>query len=228
MGKHADEYATPQTSDQLVSRWLLDVTAQVAPRPHLNLSPARCALLVIDPLRFFVDPSGGSFLPASTAACKNIERLVEAWRGLGATIVYTRHCHRGPSDTGMMGRFYRGYIDCAAPDSALSDCVKPAPGELVIRKNTYDSFLGTNLQQHLERMGIEQVLITGVMTHLCCETTARSAFCRGFEVYVSADATASSTERLHTSALLTLADGVAVVMSTQQVLERCETSTHSS
>jgi isochorismate hydrolase len=56
---------------------------------------------------------------------------------------------------------------------------------------------------------------------MCCETTARSAFCRGFEVYVGADATASSSEERHLQSLLAMADSVAVILGSGEILDRC-------
>jgi isochorismate hydrolase len=68
------------------------------------------------------------------------------------------------------------------------------------------------------------VLITGVLTHMCCETTARAAFCRGHEVYLPADATASSSEDRHLGSLLAMADACAVILDTEEVLARCGAS----
>ena len=61
-------------------------------------------------------------------------------------------------------------------------------------------------------------MICGVMTHLCCETTARDAFMRGFDVYFVMDATATCNEELHLSSLLTLSHGFAVMVETEEVL----------
>ena len=89
----------------------------------------------------------------------------------------------------------------------------------MVRKTTYDAFLNTELEDILGSAGVDQVLVTGVLTHMCCETTARSAFCRGFEVYVAADATASSREELHLGSLVSMADSVAVIVGSEEVLE---------
>jgi isochorismate hydrolase len=137
-------------------------------------------------------------------------------------VVFTRHGHEGPHDLGVMGKFWGDYIRADEPDAEILSQLSPNAGEPVIRKTTYDAFVGTDLAQILEDRGIEQVLVTGVLTHMCCETTARSAFCRGFEVYVVADGTASSSEERHCASLMAMADSVAVVMSADEVLERCE------
>ena len=77
----------------------------------------------------------------------------------------------------------------------------------ILPKSQYDAFYGTDLEHRLHESGTQQVVIGGVMTHLCCECTARSAFVRGFEVYFVVDATATYNEELHRASLLTLSHG---------------------
>jgi len=135
-------------------------------------------------------------------------------------VVFTRHCHLKGTDLGMLGKFFTDHIDCDEKDSYLVSELSPANDEMVFRKDTYDSFYNTGLKEHLRASGIEQVLVTGVLTHLCCETTARSAFVRGFEVYLAADALAATTEELHIGSLLGLAAGFAVIGDTAEILEK--------
>lgn len=220
----ATAYATADNLPALTRIWLESVRSQVAPRPHLQLQPQRCALLVVDMVRYFAHPTGRAWLPSAEAALSRIQLLLGAWRRLGAPVAFTRHGHTGPGDLGMLGRFYSDWIRAEGPESQLLPALSPRPGELVFRKTTYDSFLGTPLQAWLEEQGAQQVLITGVLTHMCCETTARSAFCRGFEVHVAADGTATTSEARHLASLVSMADCVAVVHSTEEILRRCSTS----
>jgi nicotinamidase-related amidase len=136
-------------------------------------------------------------------------------------VVFTRHGHLGPQDLGMLGRFFSDYIRADEPEAAIVDALAPRPGEDVFRKTTYDAFLGTGLEEVLRGAGVTQVLVTGVLTHMCVETTSRSAFCRGFEVYVPVDAVASSDEEHHLASLLNMADAVAIVTSVEEVRARC-------
>ncbi len=216
-------YATPQDLRAQTRAWLGEVRAQVAPRPHLELDPDRCALLVVDMVRYFAHPTGRAWLPTAEAILPRILLLLGAWRLRGAPVAFTRHGHTGPQDLGMLGRFYSDWIRAEGHESQLVPSLSPRPEELVFRKTTYDSFLDTPLQAWLEDRGVRQVLITGVLTHMCCETTARSAFCRGFEVYVAADGTASTAEARHVASLISMADCVAVVHSTEEILRRCST-----
>jgi isochorismate hydrolase len=214
-------YVTEMNLDSHAQAWLEQIRASVPARPDLVVAPERCALLVIDMNRYFAHPKGRCFLPAAEAITERIGRLLGAWRERKGTVIYTRHGHEGPHDLGMLGKFWSDHIRADEPDAEILDRLAPAAGEEVIRKATYDAFIGTELEQQLGDRGIDQVLVTGVLTHMCCETTARSAFCRGFEVYVVADATASSSEDRHLSSLMAMADSVAVVVSASEVLERC-------
>lgn len=195
--------------------------SQVRSRPNLVLHPDECALLVVDMINYFAHPQGRAYLPASDIPTANISLLLATWRRRRAPVFFTRHCHEGSHDLGMLGRFFSDYIRAGHPESEIIPSLAPQTGETTIRKTTYDAFFDTNLTEALREAGAGQVLITGVLTHMCCETTARAAFVRGFEVYVPADACASSCERLHVGSLLSMADSVAVIMSTEEVLEQC-------
>lgn len=218
------EYVTEQTLDAACRRWIDRVRQSTASRPALQLAPKRCALLVIDMVRYFADPGGRCFLPAAAAITPRVTRLVRAWHAFGGSVVFTRHAHEGAHDLGMLGRFFDDYIRAGEPEAELIDVLTPAPADAVLRKTTYDAFLGTPLSELLDERGCDQVLIAGVLTHMCCETTARAAFCRGYEVYLPADAMASSCEERHLASLEALADAVAVVLSTEEILERCPPS----
>jgi bifunctional isochorismate lyase / aryl carrier protein len=203
------------------TRWLSEVKAQVRPRPQLQLQPDRCALLLIDLQRAFTSPTERTFLPAAAALLPRVKRLLAAWRARGGMVVVTQHGHRSARSAGMMGRFYASVIVRGSPAAALAEEVLPKAGELLVHKHTYDAFHHTRLERALRARGIEQVLIAGVLTHLCCETTARSAFVRGFEVYVVADGTATRSERLQLGSLLAVADGFGRVVDTKEVLGAC-------
>lgn len=217
-------YIDEEGLDMAAAEWLEQIRRSVAPRPGLKLQPERAALLVIDMLRYFADPAGRCYLPAARAIVPRLEALLSAWRTAQRPVVFTRHGHHGEHDLGMLGRFFSDYIRAGEPESEIIDRLCPGPGERIIEKTTYDAFLGTGLQSLLEELQVEQVVITGVLTHMCCETTARAAFCRGFEVYVPVDGVASSTEALHVGSLLSMADAAIVAMSTSEVIERCATT----
>ena len=102
-------------------------------------------------------------------------------------------------------------------DGTVDSELIPEIGELteadeVVEKNTYSAFENTRLQEMLVEKGVEEVIITGVMTNLCCETTAREAFVKGFRVFFSTDATATSDLELHEATLKNMAHGFAYLV----------------
>jgi len=162
-------------------------------RHHQTLDPRRSALLVIDMQRYFLDESSGAFLPASQAIIPGVLKIIECCSRAGSPILFTRHLNTD-ANGGMMSPWWHG--DLIRPEDPLSE-VSPrfdvSKGK-VVEKSRYDAFYQTQLEEALRGQKISQVVICGVMTHLCCETTARSAFMRGFEVFFTVDGTATQNE----------------------------------
>jgi nicotinamidase-related amidase len=92
-------------------------------------------------------------------------------------------------------------------------------GEIkIFVKNQYDAFYHTDLEGYLRSKNLEQVIITGVLTNLCCETTARSAFVRGFGVFFPVDATATYNKEFHLSTFRNLGFGFCPIMTTADLI----------
>ncbi len=212
-------YVSEANLDEKATGWLTELRSRVAPRSQFRVEPGRAALLVIDMNRYFADPSGRCFLPAAAAIIGQISKLVTRWRTSRMPVVYTRHGHEGEADLGMLGKFFSDYIKKGTPESEIIPALAPTSDDTVIEKTTYDAFLNTPLEAMLRDRGVDQVVVTGVLTHMCCETTARSAFCRGFEVFVPVDGVASSDETRHLGSLLSMADAVAIPTRVDEVIE---------
>jgi isochorismate hydrolase len=174
--------------------------------------------MVIDMQDYFLDEGSHAFIPESRAILPNVKALLDAYRRGGLQVVFTRHAHGKDEDPGMLGRWWADVILEDDPSSRIATVLEPMESEPVIRKNRYSAFQGTDLDVFLRARGIRSVVITGVMTHLCCESTAREAFMKDFEVYFVVDGTATQSEDLHISSLKTLSDGFAVPVTTDDVL----------
>ncbi len=199
----------------------IDWRAAIAPydRPDRIYRPGRAALLIVDLQRVFVDPQGSSFLPFAPAACERLLPLVEAFRRVDRPVIFTRHVHRDPRlDGGAMGRWWRSLILEGSPDAELAGPVGPIEGERVITKSRYSAFAFTDLEMVLRSLQVEDLVIGGVMTNLCCETTARDGFVRDFNVFLLGDGTASSDPSLHLASLRNIAYGFGRVMSVADAL----------
>ncbi|MBC7107322.1 MAG: isochorismatase family protein [Methanomassiliicoccales archaeon] len=187
-------------------------------REKISFVPEKSALLIIDMQRFFLDPKSHAYLPDGIQILENVRKLLHAYRASSLPIIFTRHALLRKQDPGAMGRWWR---DIIFEDDAMSSIVeelKPLPDEIVIRKTRYSAFANTDLDQVLRNLGVTQLVITGVMTHLCCETTARDAFVRDFDVFFVIDATATRNEDLHLSSLKNLCDGFAILVKSEEVI----------
>ena len=217
----AERYVTADTREEAVRRWRLAIGRVAAPRPRWRLDLATAGLIVVDVQRIFCAPDGACFLPAFEACAGPLARLLEVWRASGRPVFFTRHGHVGVAEAGVHGRFWGSVLGRGATGWELLPPAVPLPGEPVIDKDTYDAFTRTALERALREAGCRQVLVAGVLTHLCVETTVRAAFVRGFEPFVAMDACAANLERLHEDALVAMATGFVGVLTVDEVASSC-------
>lgn len=176
-----------------------------------NPDTARCALLVIDMQRFF--------RPIPDPNIDNVNEIIAHARSSGMPVVYTRHGHEDLSkDGGMLAEWWGELAIRGSADWELLDDLDVTGDDIIVDKNRYDAFHGTDLDSILRSRNVDQLIITGVLTNCCCETTARAAFVRDYRVFFLSDATATTNEDLHVASLKNLAFGFAHILSTQQLI----------
>ncbi len=180
-------------------------------------TPAKSALLVLDMQRYFLDKTSHAYIPSAPAIIPGLLQLIKGYTENGLSVIFTRHVNT-PQDCGMMDKWWKDVITRENPLSEIDE-IFDTSGHTVIEKSQYDAFHKTNLEDLLKEKNITQVVITGVMTHLCCETTARSAFMRGFEVFFPVDGTATYNEEFHKASLLNLSHGFADLVLLDELLE---------
>jgi len=180
----------------------------------------KVALFVLDMQAYFLAPESHAFVPSAPVIVSGISKLVTAFTKRNWPIIFTRHINND-EDAAMMSTWWR---DIIKPQSAYSHIVEQLEisNAIILNKSQYDAFFNTVLEETLRASNVEQVIITGVMTHLCCETTARSAFMRGFEVFFAVDGTATYNEALHQASLLTLSHGFATLILVDGILGRLQ------
>jgi isochorismate hydrolase len=177
-------------------------------RPHpFNFVPEASALLLLDFQSYFLDERSHAYIPSSKAILPGVSALIEAYAQRRLPIIQTRHINTA-DDAGLMASWWREVLVEDQPFSQI-DPQLGQRGDIVLNKTRYDAFFETDLEKILKEKRIRQLVICGVMTHLCCETTARSAFMRGFEVFFVVDGTATQNEAFHRASLLTLSHGFA-------------------
>jgi biuret amidohydrolase len=193
----------------------------IAAQPYeFTMQPARCALVIIDMQRDFLEPGGfGAMLGNDVSLLRRsidpARRLLSAARAAGMLVIHTREGHRpdltdlpaskkargrSPTtigDTGPMGRIL---IRGEAGHDIIPE-LYPIAGEPVIDKPGKGAFFATDLGAILRNRGIAQLLVCGVTTEVCVSTTVREANDRGYECLVVDDCCASYFPGFHRSAL---------------------------
>jgi nicotinamidase-related amidase len=140
-------------------------------------SPASAALVLVDVQRSFDDPAWGT---RNNPACEaNVGRLLAHWREHGGTVVFVRH------DSTELGYG----LHPSEPGNAFKDVVDGEP-DLLVTKSVNSAFIGDPpLEPWLRERGIGAIVIAGIQTNMCCETTARMGGNLGFDVAFALDAT---------------------------------------
>jgi bifunctional isochorismate lyase/aryl carrier protein len=208
------KYFTPENIDK-EAQGLTNSLPGSMPDRKLSFQPERSALLILDMQSYFLDPSSHAFIPSAGAIVPGLIQLAQSYYTHNLPVIFTQHLN-SQQDAGSMSRWWKDLITVDNPLSAIIPDFDFS-NRYVLRKSQYDAFYQTDLQKILHRKGTSQVVISGVMTHLCCETTARSAFMRGYEVFFLIDGTATYNQEYHLAALLNLSHGFATPMLSSEI-----------
>ena len=174
------------------------------------------ALLIVDMQNDFVRAGAPLEVPDARATFEAHRRLIAAFRRIGAPVIYTRFL--APPEPSLLWRwspqcapptsccqkgFRRSYADHAG-ELECTDIVgeiAPREGDTLIDKYGYGAFHGTRLSDFLRQAGVRSLVVTGTVTQICVEETAREAFHHGFATTLASDAVSSFAPDLHAATL---------------------------
>ncbi len=182
---------------------------------------AKKALLIVDVQEAFKDKKWGE--RNNPEAESNIKRILHLWREKGYEVIYIQHESNQPTSV-----FYPGN-----KSFEINSLVKPKDDEVIFTKTVNSSFIGTNLEAHLRKNRIQDVIITGLTTPHCVSTTARMSGNLGFTTYLISDATAAfglkdqnevyhKPQVIHDISLATLHNEFATVLTTNELMKEFE------
>ena len=183
---------------------------------NITFIPEHSALLILDMQKYFLHESSHAYIPSAPAIIPGIRDLIRTYTTKDIPIIFTRHVN-SPQNAKMMGTWWKDLIREKNPLSEITDEFDTTNG-LILKKSQYDAFYETRLEDILREKKITQLVICGVMTNLCCETTARSAFVRGLNVFFTVDGTATYNEKFHRATLLNLSYGFAIPVRVSELL----------
>ncbi|MBL8698128.1 MAG: cysteine hydrolase [Alphaproteobacteria bacterium] len=216
------------------------------PWPSFDVDWRKAALVVVDMQNYGCNPDLGvarmlalrypeiaAYYVArlTGTVIPNARRLLAAFRAARRPVAFTRHGPLLPDGSDMIARRRRRDAESSTstntpvlwhrgtPEHAIIDALAPGADELVIDKNTSSAFNSTGIEWLLRNQGIETLVVVGMATDMCVESTARDAADRGFNVIIVDDAAATFFARHHRDALSGFARVFGQVWTTQRVLD---------
>jgi ureidoacrylate peracid hydrolase len=200
-----------------------------------KVDPQHCALIVVDVLNDFCAEGGamhreGRDLTLVKRMMPRLERLLDAARAAKVQCVWIRCAYNtGPNHylsevwLEQAKRRRKGaYVQfpVCEPGEWNGDFfqIKPLPDEVIVTKHRYGGFESTDLDLILRSRGIRSVIMTGVATNVCVETTARQAFMRDYYVVFTSDCSATYAQAQHDATLFNIDQFFGEVVSSEQIM----------
>lgn len=187
-----------------------------------KVAPAHTALVVVDVQNDFCSPEGmmsaeGLDVGSAVSTAERLAGFVAAARRAGVLVVFVRSVLSSEDNRYLSDVILEQATRRRAGSYTLRPVcvegsfggdwygdVRPAPGDPVVTKHRYSAFLRTDLETILRTAGIRTVVLAGVATNVCVETTARDAFMRDFYVVLASDGTAAYSDAEHEATLTTI------------------------
>jgi ureidoacrylate peracid hydrolase len=219
-------YAVPDSVKQRVVR------RQGKLLSHDTIEAGRAALVVVDMQNHFVAEGFPLEVPLARAIVPNINRMAKAMRAAGGTVVWVQTTASGALEhwgnhhrymlTPERSRTRLASLDEAAEGFKLYPALEPFASDLRVKKIKYSAFIAgsSDIDAQLKSRGIDTLLVTGTVTNVCCESTARDAMMLDYRVIMLSDGNASLTDEEHAAALNNFLIFFGDVMSTDEATAR--------
>jgi ureidoacrylate peracid hydrolase len=201
-----------------------------------SLDPTRTALFVVDMQLAWTSPDGPMHTPSTAGIVPRINALAAALRARGGLVAWIQHSNAPPGDPLYWATFYDNFI---RPERRAASLATLAPGaplhaldprldthaeDLRFRKYRFSAFTRNpeDPEALLRARGIDTVVVAGVATNICCESTARDAMMRDFRVFMPHDAVTAGSAEAHGAGLLAVAQVFADIRPVAALLRLLE------
>jgi biuret amidohydrolase len=199
------------------------------PADHWPVTVKNTALIVVDMQNIWVHPRGARYLPMSEDIVPRIQELLRFCRSRQVPVIYLHTTKRKDlADVGIFADIKPQTHDAddgwsnfeGGAGAEFYEPVKPAEGDILVKKFRYSGFYGTQLENLLRALGRDTIAITGVATNVCCDSTARDGAMRDFKVFFLSDCSASFSPEEQQATLSNFDKHFGVVMDSKTILER--------
>lgn len=219
-------YVTPQSVKDRVLR------RQGKLLSHETIDAGRTALVVVDMQNYFVAEGFAAEVPAARGIVPNINRMAKALRAAGGTVVWIQTTAVGALE--QWGNHHKHMLTPDRVNKRLTQLdeshegfkvypkLEALPTDLRVKKIKYSAFIAgsSDIDAQLKALGIETLLVTGTVTNVCCESTARDAMMLDYRVAMLSDGNASLTDEEHAASLNNFLIFFGDVMTTDEAIGR--------
>ena len=212
---------------------VIDHVIHARGREHIyeDLDPKKTALLVVDMQNgFMMEGVGHAVCATAREIVPNVNRIARCLRATGGTVVWIQNAATedtpqswstlvemdGPERTAKR-------MESMAPGSKGHELwaeLKAKAGDFFVQKTRFSAFIqgSSNLEGLLRSRGVDTVIVTGTVTNICCESTARDAMMRNFRTIMVTDGNAAMSDEMHNAALSAFYVRFGDIMSTDQLI----------
>lgn len=192
-----------------------------------SIDPAKSALIVVDMQNDFVLDGYPMAVPNARKAIPNIQRMIAAARESGIPVMFTQHtllddAFNSPLEAAYNPKLFEVGMRRGTFGWIVIDDLAPQPHDTLIEKYRYNAFHNTLLEPTLRTIRglnvIDTVIITGTLTEVCCDSTARGAYMRDFKVAFIDDATGGLSEAAENATFDAMAKFFGRVLHTDEAL----------
>ncbi|MGI9558033.1 MAG: cysteine hydrolase family protein [Solirubrobacterales bacterium] len=192
-------------------------------REFFEIDPEKTAVIAVDMQNAFVAEEGAYETPKARDMMEQFSGIIGFARENDMPVIWTQSDHSAPHAGLLLQKFpiirdERVLWKDEPSFELYPDMVQPIEGEHRVVKHKYDAFFETDLDAILRNLGVQTVVIVGTATNVCCESTARSAFFRDYQVAFISDSTASFDDSMHEATLKTIDMFFGRVLSTDELL----------
>jgi nicotinamidase-related amidase len=213
-----EPYFTKENREEKIAEWKGILSDYYSKKRKFTFNPDNSGLFIIDMQKYFLDPSSHAFLPAAKTIIEPITKLNDAFKKKNKPVFLTQYGIESTDNYDhIMQRWWGDVLATKDPFFALIPELETECNTYTI--DNYDKLSKTDILSTIQELDLERLVITGVATHLCCETTARIAFSLGFEVYLPIDCLGTYTEELHLNSMKAASHGFGIPITSKEILE---------
>jgi ureidoacrylate peracid hydrolase len=196
----------------------VDVFSAKQIEEQVRLDPGRTAIVVVDMLNEFCKPGGAMVLPGYETLVPPQRALIEAGRRAGCPIVFLIDRHR--ANVRQDREWLKRTPHCVEGSwgAQVIEDLEPRPDDVYVIKRRYSGFFNTDLDLTLKDLGVDALVVCGVVTNICVRSTVHDAFFLGYQVVVPEDCVAATGPREQASSLYDIATHFGTVCASEQVV----------